>query len=57
MSESERDDTIFYLAIAYLEGKGVKKSQRTSRKHLELANRDNDHLAAQRLLKQMERLG
>jgi hypothetical protein len=25
--------------------------------HFEQANRDNDHLAAQRLLKQLERLG
>jgi hypothetical protein len=27
-----------------------------AQKHLELANRDNDHLAAQRLLKQLRRL-
>ncbi len=53
--ESGRDDANFYLAIAYLEGKGVRKSLRTARRHLERANRDNDHLAAQRLLKQMDR--
>jgi len=57
MSECERDDANFYLGIAYLEGKGVKKSLRMARKLLERANRDNDHLAAQRLLKQMARLG
>jgi uncharacterized protein len=51
----ERDDAFFFLGIAYLEGKGVKKSLAMARKHLERANRDNDHLAAQRLLKQMER--
>jgi TPR repeat protein len=52
MSECDRDDANFYLAIAYLEGKGVKKSLSIARKYLERANRDNDHLAAQRLLKQ-----
>jgi len=53
--ESGRDDANFYLAIAYLEGNGIKKSLRMARIHLELANRDNDHLATQRLLKQMDR--
>lgn len=53
LSEIDRDDANFYLAIAYLEGKGVKESPRLGRKHLELANRDNDHLAAQRLLRQL----
>ena len=55
MAECDRDDANFYLAIAYLEGHGVKKSLRMARKHLECANRDNDHLAARRLLKQMDR--
>ena len=53
LSECDRDDANFYLAIAYLEGNGVTKSRRMARKHLECANRDNDHLAAQQLLKQM----
>jgi TPR repeat protein len=57
LTECERDDANFYLAIAYLEGQGVRKSLRAARKHLEVANRDNDHLAAQRLLKQMKELG
>jgi uncharacterized protein len=52
----DQDDANFYLAIAYLEGKGVRKSLRMAQKHLELANRDNDHLAAQRLLKQLKRI-
>jgi uncharacterized protein len=56
MSDCDRDDANFYLGIAYLEGKGVRKSLRMAQKHLELANRDNDHLAAQRLLKQLRRL-
>ncbi|MGD0903165.1 MAG: tetratricopeptide repeat protein [Terracidiphilus sp.] len=56
MSECDRDDASFYLGIAYLEGKGVRKSLRLAQKHLERANRDNDHLAAQRLLKQLRRL-
>lgn len=56
MSECDRDDANFYLGIAYLEGKGVGQSLRMAQKHLERANRDNDHLAAQRLLKQLSRL-
>lgn len=57
ISECDRDDANFYLAIAYLEGKGTAKSLPIARKHLERANRDNDHVAAQLLLKQMARLG
>jgi TPR repeat protein len=56
MSECDRDDANFYLGIAYLEGKGVRKSLRLAQKYFERANRDNDHLAAQRLLKQLTRL-
>jgi uncharacterized protein len=56
LSECDRDDANFYLGIAYLEGKGVRKSSRMAQRHLERANRDNDHLAAQRLLKQLSRL-
>jgi TPR repeat protein len=56
IGDCERNDANFYLAIAYLEGKGVPKSLPMARKHLERANRDNDHLAAQRLLKQLQRL-
>jgi hypothetical protein len=56
MSECDLDDANFYLAIAYLEGKGVRKSPRMAQKHFERANRDNDHLAAKRLLKQLKRL-
>jgi len=54
MSQCDYDDANFYLGIAYLEGKGGRKSLRIAQKHLELANRDNDHLAAQRLLKQLK---
>jgi TPR repeat protein len=56
MSECDRDDANFYLGIAYLEGKGVRQSLRMAQKHLAQANRDNDHLAAQRLLKQLCRV-
>jgi hypothetical protein len=56
-SDFDRDDANFYLGIAYLEGKGIKKSLKMAQKHLEQANRDNDHLAAQRLLKQFKRVG
>lgn len=55
MSECDRDDANFYLGIAYLEGKGVRKSLRMAEKHLERANTDNDHLAAQRILQQLRR--
>lgn len=54
--ECQRDDAFFYLAIAYLEGKGVRKSLAKARKYLDRANQDNDHPAAQRLLKKLTRL-
>jgi TPR repeat protein len=53
VSECDRDDANFYLGIAYLEGRGLRKSLRMAQKHFERANRDNDHLAAQQLLKQL----
>lgn len=53
ISESDRDDANFYLGIAYLEGNGVTKSLRMARRHLQRANRDNDHLAARRLLEKL----
>lgn len=53
ISESGRDDAFFYLGVAYLVGDGVRKSQATARKCLERANKDNDHPAAQRLLKEL----
>jgi TPR repeat protein len=56
MSECDRDDANFYLGIAYLEGNGVRKSSRMAQEYFEQANRDNDHLAAQRLLKQLSRV-
>jgi TPR repeat protein len=55
LSECDRDDANFYLGIAYLEGKGVRMSPRMAKRHFERANRDNDHLAAQRLLRQLTR--
>jgi TPR repeat protein len=56
MWDYDRDDANFYLGIAYLEGNGVRKSLRSAQLLFERANRDNDHLAAQRLLKQLRRL-
>lgn len=53
ISEGERDDAFFYLGMAYLEGKGVRKSSRTAQRLLQQANVDNDHPAAFRLLNQM----
>lgn len=56
MSECERDDAFFYLGIAFLEGKGVRRSLQTAQKHLERANKDNDHPAARRILKELARV-
>lgn len=53
ISEYERDNAFFYLAIAYLEGKGVKKSVAKARKLLERANKDGDHPPAARLLRRL----
>lgn len=53
ISEYERDNAFFYLAIAYLEGKGVKRSISMARKLLERANKDGDHPPAARLLQRI----
>lgn len=50
LSEADREDARFYLAIAYLEGKGVKASLQSARRLLREANVDNDHPAACRVL-------
>lgn len=50
LSEADREDARFYLAIGYLEGKGVKGSLQTARRLLKEANVDNDHPAASRVL-------
>lgn len=54
IAEASRDDAHFYLAIAYLEGKGFPKSIPTARKLLKRANKDNDHPAARELLRELE---
>ncbi len=51
IAEVERDDAFCYLAIAHLEGNGVRQSSRTAVKFLKRANIDNDHPAAQLLLR------
>jgi hypothetical protein len=53
ISQAEREDALFYLAIAYLEGKGVRQSTPMARKLLERANIDNDNDLARRLLKML----
>jgi hypothetical protein len=40
--------------VAYLEGKGIRKSISSARRMLERANRDNDHPAAGKLLKLLD---
>ena len=52
--EASRDNAYFYLAIAYLEGKGLPKSIPTARKLLKRANKDNDHPAAREFLRKMK---
>jgi uncharacterized protein len=49
----EREDAFFYLGVACLEGRGARKSLVIARKCFERANKENDHPAAQRLLKKM----
>jgi len=53
IGEDERNDAFFYLGNAYLEGNGVKRSLPMARRCFERANKDNDHPAAERLLKKM----
>jgi len=48
--EADREDALFYVGIAYLEGKGVRASLQTARSLLKRANVDNDHPAAYRVL-------
>lgn len=51
ISELEREDASFMLALAYLEGKGVRPSLARARIMLESADREGDHFAAQLLLR------
>lgn len=51
--EFERDDAFFFLAIAYLEGKGVRKSLANARELLERAGKDGDHPPAAGLLRRI----
>lgn len=50
ITEAERDDAFFYLAIAHLEGKGARPSSQKAVELLKRANIDNDHPAARSLL-------
>jgi uncharacterized protein len=56
MVEADRDDAYFYLGIAYLEGNGVRSSLRMAQKMLQRANIDNDHTAANCLLRQLAKV-
>ena len=53
ISPAEREDALFYLSIAYLEGKGVRQSLPMARKLLERANVEQDNELARRLLKKL----
>jgi TPR repeat protein len=54
LSEADRDDSFFYLAIGYLDGNGVKASAKKARRLLRRANVDNDHPAAYSLLSALD---
>ena len=49
--EFGRDDAFFFLGVANFEGQGVKKSIPTAKRSFERANKDNDHPAAQKMLR------
>lgn len=50
ISEWDRDDAFFFLGMAYFQGRGVRASTPNARKLLNRANRDGDHVAAQKML-------
>lgn len=52
----EHSDALFYLGLAHLEGRGARRSFRLAQRNLERANKDNDHPAAQRLLRQLTKI-
>jgi uncharacterized protein len=56
IGEDERNTAFFYLGIAYLEGLGARKSLTMARKCFERANKDDDHPAAQRLLRKTAKM-
>jgi len=54
ISEWGRDDAFFFLGIAYSEGRGVRASIPAARRLFKRANIDGDHLAAGRMLLQLQ---
>ena len=54
ISEWGIDDGFFFLGIAYREGRGVKASIPRARRLFKRANKDGDHLAAGRMLLQVQ---
>lgn len=54
ISEGGRDDAFFFLGIAHLEGRGVRKSIHNAKKYLQRANIDGDHSAAERMLEKLQ---
>jgi TPR repeat protein len=51
LCEASREDAFFFLGIAYFEGKGVRTSIPNARRLFQRANIDNDHPAAQTMLR------
>jgi len=49
-TEATREDAYYMLGIASLEGKGIRQSISKARSYFELADKDDDHRAAQLLL-------
>jgi TPR repeat protein len=54
ISEAGRDDAFFFLGVAYCEGRGVRASIPAARRLFKRANIDGDHLAAGRMLLQLQ---
>jgi TPR repeat protein len=49
-----RDDTFFFLGIAYHEGRGVRASMPNARRFFKRANIDGYHPAADKMLSQLQ---
>ena len=54
ITEAGKQKAMYYLGMAYFEGKGVEPSTMTARKWFEQADRDHDHTQAQQMLKRLE---
>lgn len=54
ITESSRRDSMYYQGIVYFEGKGVLKNISKAKELFKLANFDNDHLLAKKMLNRLK---